>query len=58
VTEVFSQTIVADTEYEIEPGNLPNLLCLVAYVLDENLQHVRTIRMWREQVVCAESCTV
>jgi DNA polymerase family A len=50
VTEVFSQTIVADTEYEIEPGNLPNLLCLVAYVLDENLRHVHTIRMWREQL--------
>lgn len=50
MTEVFSQTIVADTEYEIEPGNLPNLLCLVAYVLDENLRHVRTIRMWREQL--------
>ena len=23
------------------------MLCMVAYVLDENLQHVRTIRMWR-----------
>ena len=23
------------------------MLCMVAYVLNENLQHVRTIRMWR-----------
>lgn len=25
------------------------MLCLVAYVLDENLQHVRTIRQWRDE---------
>ena len=25
----------------------PNVLCMVAYVLDANLRHVRTIRMWR-----------
>ena len=29
------------------PGDLPNVLCMVAYVLDENLRHVRTIRLWR-----------
>ena len=23
------------------------MLCMVAYVLDEHLQHVRTIRLWR-----------
>jgi hypothetical protein len=38
---------VCDFEYEIAPGNLPNVLCMVAYVLDENLQHVRTVRLWR-----------
>jgi DNA polymerase family A len=51
VSGIFSQTIVADTEYEISPGDLPNLLCLVAYVLDENLRHVRTIRMWRDELL-------
>ena len=26
---------------------MPNVLCMVAFVLNENLQHVRTIKMWR-----------
>jgi DNA polymerase I len=43
----FSQVVVCDFEYEIEAGNLPNVLCMVGYVLNENLQHVRTIRLWR-----------
>jgi DNA polymerase I len=43
----FSSIVVADFEYEIMPGGLPDVLCMVAYVLDENLQHVRTIRQWR-----------
>lgn len=50
----FTQTIVCDFEYEVEGGDanlvrgdLPSLLCMVAYVLDSKLQHVRTIRMWR-----------
>jgi DNA polymerase I len=43
----FSSIVVADFEYEIMPGGLPDVLCMVAYVLDENLQHVRTIRRWR-----------
>ena len=43
----FTTINVVDFEYEIEPGGLPNVLCMIAYVLDENLQHVRTIRMWR-----------
>jgi hypothetical protein len=38
---------VGDFEYEIAPGDLPNPLCLVLYVLDENLRHVQTIRLWR-----------
>jgi hypothetical protein len=45
--ENFRQVVVVDTEYEIEPGGLPNVLCLVAYVLDEHLRHVRTVRLWR-----------
>jgi hypothetical protein len=39
--------VVCDFEYEVAPGELPNVLCMVAHVLDENLQHVRTIRLWR-----------
>jgi hypothetical protein len=43
----FSSIVVCDFEYEIAPGDLPNVLCMVASVLNENLQHVRTIRLWR-----------
>ena len=50
----FATINVCDFEYEVEGGNknlrrgdLPNVLCMVVYVLDENLQHVRTIRMWQ-----------
>ena len=46
--------VVADFEYEtsggeynLVAGDLPVVLCMVAYVLNENLQHVRTIRLWR-----------
>jgi len=39
--------VVLDFEYEIDTNLLPNVLCMVAYVLDENLRHVRTIRLWR-----------
>jgi DNA polymerase-1 len=45
--ENFSQIVVADFEYEVVPGGLPNPLCMVAVVLDENVGHVRTIRTWR-----------
>ena len=43
----FSNIVVVDFEYEIADGDLPIVLCMVAYVLDENLRHVRTIRLWR-----------
>ncbi|HSR77927.1 MAG TPA: DNA polymerase [Xanthobacteraceae bacterium] len=43
----FGRAVVCDTEYEIAAGGLPNVLCMVAYVLDENLRHVETIRIWR-----------
>ena len=43
----FTQTVVCDFEYEIADGDLPNVLCMVRYVLDANLQHVRTIKLWR-----------
>src|SRR5262249_54177686 len=32
---------------EVAAGDLPVPLCMVAYVLDENCQHVHTIRLWR-----------
>jgi hypothetical protein len=43
----FSTAVVVDFEYEIAAGGLPNVLCMVAYVLDEDLRHVCTIRLWR-----------
>jgi DNA polymerase I len=43
----FTTTNVVDFEYEIDGNGLPNVLCMVAYVLDSNLRHVRTIRKWR-----------
>ena len=43
----FTSVVVADFEYEASDGDLPNVLCVVAHELDENLQHVRTIRQWR-----------
>jgi hypothetical protein len=54
----FSNCVVCDTEYEtsggefnLRPGDLPVPLCLVAYVLDENLNDVRTIKLWRDQLL-------
>jgi DNA polymerase I len=43
----FGRIIVADFEYEVRDGDLPNVLCMVAYELGEHLHHVRTIRKWR-----------
>ena len=50
----FTQVVICDFEYELTggeydlvAGDLPRVLCMVAYVLNENLQHVRTIRVWR-----------
>jgi hypothetical protein len=54
MAKTFGSIVVCDFEYEIAgdefglvAGDLPVPLCMVAYVLDENLQHVRTIRQWR-----------
>jgi DNA polymerase-1 len=47
VSENFGTVVVADFEYEVRPGDLSVPLCMVAYVLDENLRHVRTVRQWR-----------
>jgi len=45
--DCFKTTVVLDFEYEIEAGGLPRVLCMVAQVLDENLRHLQTIRLWR-----------
>ena len=45
----FQSVVVGDFEYEVAPGDLPNPLCFVAHVLDENLRHVRTIKLWRDE---------
>jgi hypothetical protein len=45
--DLFGSAVVGDFEYEAAPGELPSVLCMVAYVLDQNLRHVRTIRLWR-----------
>jgi DNA polymerase I len=47
MSENFGNIVVCDFEYEIADGDLPNPLCMVAHVLDENLRHVRTVRLWR-----------
>jgi hypothetical protein len=43
VSENFGTVVVCDFEYESAPGELPDVLCTVAHVLDEHLRHVRTI---------------
>jgi hypothetical protein len=43
----FKHIVVCDFEYEIADGNLPDVLCTVAQVLDENFQLLRTIKLWR-----------
>jgi DNA polymerase-1 len=47
VTKHFTTIAVFDFEYEVEDGELPDVLCLVAYILDEHLRLVRKLRMWR-----------
>jgi hypothetical protein len=47
VSNNFGTIIVCDFEYEVADGELPNVLCMVAHLLDEQLQHVYTIRLWR-----------
>jgi hypothetical protein len=43
----FTSIVICDFEFEIADGDLPNVLCMVAHVLDADLQHVCTIRLWR-----------
>jgi hypothetical protein len=43
----FARVVVCDFEYEVADGNLPNVLCMVAHELDEQLRPVRTVKAWR-----------
>ena len=43
----FKTIVVCDFEYEVADGELPDVLCMVAQVLDENLQPLQTIKQWR-----------
>jgi hypothetical protein len=58
--EHFGKIVVADFEYESRDGPsgdiypLPQPLCLVTYLLDENLNRVRTIKLWREQLLASK----
>jgi len=45
---MFKNIVVCDFEYEIADGDLPDVLCMVAYVYDSNLYHVDTIKLWRD----------
>jgi DNA polymerase I len=47
MSDSFGSIVVCDFEYEAPAGELPIVLCMVAHELDEHLQHVRTIRLWR-----------
>jgi DNA polymerase-1 len=47
MSENLARIVVCDFEYEVTDGDLPHVLCMVAYVLDSNLQHIHTIRTWR-----------
>jgi hypothetical protein len=47
VSENFASIVVCDFEYEVTDGDLPIPLCMIAYILDEKLWHIRTIRQWR-----------
>src|SRR5262245_57414413 len=44
---IFGSIIVCDFEYEVAAGEMPRPLCMVATVLDEKLEPVREIRLWR-----------
>ncbi len=43
----FRSITVFDFEYEVRDGDLPHVLCMVAYTLDSELRHVGTSRLWR-----------
>jgi DNA polymerase-1 len=47
LTDCFGSIVVVDFEYEISDGDLPEVLCMVAYTLDRELRHVGTSRLWR-----------
>ena len=48
MNDIFKVIAAIDFEYEVAAGGSPVVLCLVAYVLDQFLRHVQTIRLWRD----------
>jgi len=51
MSKIFTRVVVLDFEYEhINPGDLPDPLCMVAYLLDSNLGLVRKIKVWRGEL--------
>ena len=50
MTGNFRSIVVGDFEYEVGSGELPRPLCFVADVLNEHLERVRTIRLWRDEL--------
>jgi hypothetical protein len=49
VTDNFKTVVVVDFEYEVPTGGLPTVLCMVAYILNEHLELVHVIRLWRDE---------
>ena len=47
LADCFRSIVVVDFEYEVGDGDLPRVLCMVAYILDSELRHVSTVRLWR-----------
>jgi hypothetical protein len=43
LVDCFRSITVVDFEYEVNDGDLPRVLCMVAYTLDQNLRHVGTV---------------
>lgn len=47
MSDNFGSIVVCDFEFVAAAGELPDVLCMVAHVLDEHLEHTQTIRLWR-----------
>jgi hypothetical protein len=43
LVDCFRSITVVDFKYEVNDSDLPRVLCMVAYTLDQNLRHVGTV---------------
>jgi DNA polymerase family A len=50
VRDTFDKIAVIDFEYEVADDDLPRPLCMVARLLDGNLAHLHTIKLWRDEL--------